>query len=256
MLPAIKSLGLGAGRSWYSRTQASRRVMNSAGAMSSPKSFREGSFREGPSRVDVDDCLLVEFLVGDLVAPGFVLGLGTADFRGFGVAFALALGVALALGRTVVELGSEASKSACAVDEISVGPSLGPMAVSGCCWPFPAIRRRVLASASVLATSLVVVFIFFAGFVLAAVRAEEFAASGFDDGVVGFVGKGSTLLGGSIWLRLKGAVVERSRYGSGALLVGRISSSRETVARLVNSGLDIMLVFGPSWAMPPEAGIP
>lgn len=213
--------------------------------MSSPKSFREGS-----SLVDVDDCLGGELLVGDLVAPGFVLVLGTADFRGLGVAFTLALGVVLVLGGTVVEPGSEASKSACAVDEISVGPSLGPMAVSGCCCPFPAIRSRVLAGASVLATGLVVVFIFFAECVLAAVRSEEFAASGFDDGVVGFVGKGSTLLGGSIWLRLKGAVVERSRYGSGALLEGRISSSREAVARVVNSGLDIILVFGPSAGIP------
>lgn len=198
MSPAIKSLGLGAGRSWYSRTQASRRVMNSAGAISSPKRFREGTFREGSSLVDVDnDCLGDELLVGDPIAADFVLVLGTADFRGFRVAFALALDAVLALEGTVVEPGSEASNRVCAIDEISVSPSLGPV--------------------SVLATGLGIIFIFLAGLVLAAVRSwgmEEIAASGFGAGVVGFVGfvgKGSTLLGGSIWLRLNGAVEERSR---------------------------------------------
>lgn len=38
--------------------------------------------------------------------------------------------------------------------------------------------------------------------------------------------------------------------------MGRASFSREVVARGVNSGLDIMLVFGPSWVMPAEAGMP
>ena len=219
MSPAIKSLGLGAGRSWYSRTQASRRVMNSAGAISSPKRFREGTFREGSSLVDVDnDCLGDELLVGDPIAADFVLVLGTADFRGFRVAFALALDAVLALEGTVVEPGSEASNRVCAIDEISVSPSLGPMAVSGCCCPFSAIRSRVsVARVSVLATGLGIIFIFLAGLVLAAARSwgmEEIAASGFGAGVVGFVGfvgKGSTLLGGSIWLRLNGAVEERSR---------------------------------------------
>lgn len=209
-----------------------------------------------------NDCLSDDLLVGDPVTAGFVLVLGTVDFRGFGVAIALALEVVLFLGGTVVEPGSEDSKRACAVDEISVGLSLGPMAASGCCCPFSAIRSRVLVtSASVLASGSVLVFIFFAGLVLAAVRSwgeEEIAASGFGVGVVGFVDfveKGSTLLGGSIWLRLNGAMKERSRYGSGALLVGRISFSREVVARVVNSGLDIMLVRGPSWVMLPGAGM-
>lgn len=177
--------------------------MNSAGATSSPKRFREGFFREGSSLVDVDDdCLGNELLLGNSVAGGFVLVLGTADFRGFGVAFALALEVVLVLGGTVVEPGSETSKGACAGDEISVGPSLGPMAVSDCCCPFSAIRFRMLvAGASVLATGLALVFVFFVGLVLAAARSwgvEEIAASEFGVGVVGFVGKGSTLLGGSI----------------------------------------------------------
>lgn len=214
--------------------------------------------------MDVDnDCLWDELLVGDPVTAGFVLVLGTVDFRGFGVAIALALEVVLVLGGTVVEPGSEDSKRACAADEISVGLSLGPMAASGCCCPFSAIRSRVLvASASVLASGVVLVFNFFAGLVLAAVRSwgvEEIATSGgVGVGVVGlvdFVGKGSTLLGGSIWLRLNGAMKERSRYGSGALLVGRISFSREFVARVVNSGLDIMLVGRPSWVMLPGAGM-
>lgn len=219
MSPAIKSLGLGAGKSWYSRTQASRRVMNSAGAISSPNRFREGTFWERSSLADVDnDCLGDELRIGDPFAADFVLVLGTADFRGFGVALAPVLDVVLALGGTVLEPGSEASQRVCAIDEISVGPSLGPMAVSGCCCSFSAMRSRVsVASASVLATGLVVIFIFLAGLVLAAVRSwgmEQIAASGFGAGVrgfVGFVAKGSTLLGGSIWLRLNGAVEERSR---------------------------------------------
>lgn len=172
MSPAINSLGLGAGKSWYSRTQASRRVMNSAGAISSPKRFREGAFWERSSLADADnDCFGDELFVGDPVAADFVLVLETADFRGFGVAFALALGVVLALGGTVVEPGSEAFESVCAIDEISVGPSLAPMVVSGCCCSFSAMRSRVsVASASVLATGSVVIFIFLAGLVLAAVR--------------------------------------------------------------------------------------
>lgn len=38
--------------------------------------------------------------------------------------------------------------------------------------------------------------------------------------------------------------------------MGRISFSREVVARVVNSGLDIMVAFGPSWVMPLETGMP
>lgn len=85
------------------------------------------------------------------------------------------------------------------------------------------------AGASVLATGLLIVFLLFAGFVSAAGSswgAEEIAAFGF----AGFVGKGRTLFGGSIWLRLNGAAVERSRYGSGALLVGRNSFPQEVAA--------------------------
>lgn len=61
-----------------------------------------------------------------------------------------------------------------------------------------------------LAIGLVVVFLFFAGLVSAVENSrgvKAIAASGF----VGFLGKGRTLLGGSIWLRLNGAVEERSR---------------------------------------------
>lgn len=101
------------------------------------------------------------------------------------------------------------------------------------------------AGASVLATGFLVVFLLFAGLVSAAGSSwgvEEIAAFGF----AGFVGKGRTLFGGSIWLRLNGAAAERSRYGSGALLVGRNSFPQEVAARVVNSELGIMLVFGPS----------
>lgn len=205
--------------------------MNSVGAMSSPKRPREESFREGSSLVDVDDdCLGNELLAGDSVIVSLVLDLGTVDFRGFGVGFALGLGVRLGSGGTVVEPGSDASKRACAAGEISAGPSSAPVAVSGRRGPSSAIRSRASeAGTSVPATDLVVVFLFFAGLVSAAGSSsgvEEIAASGFGVGVVGlvgFVGNGSTLLGGSIWLRLNGAMEERSQYGSGALLVGRIS---------------------------------
>ena len=96
--------------------------------MPSPKRLREGS-----SLVDVDDGGLGDDLLGgDPVANCLVPDLGTADFRGFGVDFALGLGVVLVLEGIVVEPSSDASKRVCVADEISVGASLATMPVSGC----------------------------------------------------------------------------------------------------------------------------
>ena len=79
-----------------------------------------------------DDCLGDDILGADPVADCLVPDLGTADFRGFGVDFALGLGVVLVLEGIVVEPGSGAFKRVCVADKISVGASLATMPVSGC----------------------------------------------------------------------------------------------------------------------------
>lgn len=79
-----------------------------------------------------DDCLGDKLLGGHSVAAGLVPDLGRADFRGFGVGFALGLGVDLGFEGKVVELGSDAFKRACADDGKSIDPPLASMLVSGC----------------------------------------------------------------------------------------------------------------------------